>query len=200
VLSPPQEGWKQPIQLTLRDGWQLRPNFEIHGQLHSCWSQTLQKERASCQWANLRKHAYQGPASHLCTGKWQRVLRHWEPFQCPLTITVTEKFRDLHPQMNTGRRAEDPTGTGWGPRALNSKHYLPWQDSRHHEGSILFTKPKKKCLGSHWIKPHRSLGCNKLTLGTSKLGPKAQRLLDLNRHRISWENKTQDAIHHARTP
>jgi hypothetical protein len=38
VWTPPQVGWEQPIQLALRNGCQLRPNFEIHGQLHSCWS------------------------------------------------------------------------------------------------------------------------------------------------------------------
>jgi hypothetical protein len=67
----------------------------------------------------------QGQAPICIQARGQRVLRHQEPFKCHLTITVTDKFRDLHPGINTGRKGEIPTGTGWRPRALNSKHYFP---------------------------------------------------------------------------
>jgi hypothetical protein len=54
----------------------------------------------------------------------QSVLRYQEPFRFHLTITVRDKFRDLYPEINTGRRGKVPTSTGQGPRALKLQTLL----------------------------------------------------------------------------
>jgi hypothetical protein len=111
----PQVGCEKPIQLTLGMGknWgrSLRSMVNsIPVAVEHC------KEKG--QWANPHKWDLHGQAPICVLGSGQRVLRHQESFKCHLSITVTDKFRDLHPEMNIGRRGDVPTGTGWGPRAL----------------------------------------------------------------------------------
>jgi hypothetical protein len=72
------------------------------------------------------------------------VLRQQEPFKCHLTITVTDKFRDLHPEMNTGSKGKVPTGTGQALRAVKLQTLLSLADSRHHGNLSLFPIPKKE--------------------------------------------------------
>jgi hypothetical protein len=65
------------------------PNFEIHGQLHSCWFQALQNKGPPVNGPIFENIDLQGRAPICVCGK--SVRRHQEPFKCHLTIAVTEK-------------------------------------------------------------------------------------------------------------